>query len=112
MQRCPRTGVKEVDSYLDERSTRVCTIRRHVFTLIHPNICPGDVIPALVVGGGAAGVRQRRQATEVRDTAWFRIEPVEASGRAGEKLMDENRRKVWGPKRIATRNGHWLNLSP
>ena len=112
MQRCPRTGVKEVNSYLDERAPGMRAIRRYILALIDANIRLGDVILTFVVDCRPARVRQRRQTTEIRDTIQLRVEPIESDGWAWKKLVDLKRRKSRRAEHIATCDRHRRNLSP
>src|SRR5262249_15181209 len=87
MQSCPQTGVEEVDSYLDECSAGMGTIRGDVFSLVNANICLRGIIHAFVIRGRPVCVCQRCQTSKVRDAVQLRIEPIET--RAWKELMDE-----------------------
>ena len=79
MQSCPRTGVKEVDSYLDECTAGMGAICGDVFSLVNANISLSEITPAILIGGRPVCIGQRRQTSKVRDAVQLRIEPIETS---------------------------------
>lgn len=49
VQSCPRTGVKEVNSYFDERALRVRAVGRNVLAAVEADVGLGDIRAAMVI---------------------------------------------------------------
>lgn len=89
-----RTGIEEVNSYLDERTVMMFAVRGHVFTLKHPDIAHEGEAFAIGVCGCARKHGYTCEAFEVRDAAGLDIYAVIADGRrARKKEMDHAQKR-------------------
>jgi len=91
---CPRTGVKEIQSYLNERAVRAFPIRTHVLSLIDAIVGLGSVRAASVVRGSSTGVAETRQSVEVRDAVGLGVQAVKACADPRQKLVNLKWRKI------------------
>lgn len=76
-----RTGLEQVNSYLDKGAAVVSPIRGHVFALRDPDIASKGETVALTVCGRACKHGYTCEALEVRDGARLDVKPVIADGR-------------------------------
>jgi hypothetical protein len=75
-----RTGLEEVNSYLDESAVVAFPVRGHVFALEDPDIAGEDEMITLAIGGRARKHGYTCEAFEVGDGAGLDVESVIADG--------------------------------
>lgn len=78
MYLCPRTGVKEVDSNEDERTSMMSAIRGNIFALKYPHIRHQIVgVPIAVLRSAfAPRIAYRREAAKVCNHIWLYIDSL------------------------------------
>ena len=104
MQRGPRTGVEEINSYFDERAVRVPPIGANVITLVTADVRLNVVGPAAAVDRCSTRVAQGREPLKVGDAIRLRVEAVEQGARAWQELVDQEWRKVRRTEHVPARD--------
>src|SRR5712692_1144970 len=109
------SAVPELGSnrFISRRTSRVHAphVRRRI-RLVDAIVGIGNIGPAVVVCGSAAGVAQRRQTTKVGDAVELGVQPVVSRAHAGQKLANRERRKVGWSEHIAARDRNGSDVPP